>query len=67
VEITGIGCHVRGCTSVHVPVAAGELQVVEGSEESRVDLRLLVGGGDVGALSGVRLWRHVWARAKEAG
>jgi hypothetical protein len=23
VEITGIGCHVRGCTSVHVPIAAG--------------------------------------------
>jgi hypothetical protein len=38
VEITGIRCYMGGCASVHVPVIAVKLLVVEG----RVDLLLLV-------------------------
>ena len=42
VEVTMIGCHVGGCTGVHVPLlVAGELHVVERGDESRVDLLLI--------------------------
>jgi hypothetical protein len=44
IEITGIRCHMEGCTSVHVPVVAVKLHVVKGGDEGRVNLLLLVSG-----------------------
>ena len=49
-----------------MPVTARELQVIESSEESRIDLRLLVDDVAVGTLGSVGLGRPARARAETA-
>ena len=40
-----IGCHMRGCASVHDPLLISvELQVLEGSEQGRVQLLMRCAG-----------------------
>ena len=41
-KITRIGCHMGGCAGVHVPFVVGEVHVVQGGDERRVELVLLV-------------------------
>jgi hypothetical protein len=78
-EITEIGCHVGGCASIHVPVGVVKLHVVEGGDEGRVDLLLVLVPGEIDrlllllvlvcgvrTLSSVGLGCHAGARAEKS-
>jgi hypothetical protein len=55
-----------GCAGVHVSGSARDLQVVEGGDEGRVHLLLLLCVGSMGTLRSIGMGHHARSWAEEA-